>query len=173
MVGVEQVTIAEDEYVNSVDGYELGDVYVGRNSVLEMSTGHGVIGTIEFAEPPSSWLGISSLDPNAFIIIYEGQKCGGELWEGNLDITIKAANLEEGLPPLVTREKFPVHMIRFYLTEWNTDGTTTETEYFVGREKVDSNQYLYKPFTTQDYNVDGMRFCTFKEALEYVGERIC
>ena len=173
MVGVEQVTIAEDEYVNSVDGYELGDVYVGRNSVLEMSAGHGGIGTIEFAESYSSWLGISSLDPNAFITIYEGQKHDGELWEGHLDITIKAANLEEGLPTLVTREKFPADTIRFYLTEWHTDGTTTETEYFVGREKGDSNQYLYKPFATQDYKVtfgyadSYSMFCTFEEAIDF------
>ncbi len=159
MVGVENIIIADNEYASFFAGFELGDVVVGENSVLSTFWEAGSIASIDI--PETSYLEVSSAVHDAFFIIHDTIQD---------TVIIKAANMEEGLPSLITRLNYSVDTFKFFhITE------NGETEYYITMEIGNEGQHIYKPFKTADFTIsdgtDSVKRCTFREALEYVGEQ--
>ncbi len=160
VVGIDGLTIADNEDVNIHYGFDAGDVVIGNEAALSIDHGYGEIGSLSIAE--SSCLRISSSDPEPYFTIYD-------TISANV-VNVAAANMEVGLASVVTRLKYPVDMFNFvYIT------ADSETEYKVSRLKNGDNLYLYFPFDTDDFtisngNVEAKR-CTFPEAVEWIDEQ--
>ncbi len=160
LTGVEGLTVCENEYVNIHGGFEAGDVVLNDNAVLSIDHGYGYLTSLAVGD--NSWLSVTSIDEEPYFII------SGDI-TGDV-VNVAAANMEEGLASVVTRQKYPVELFNFvYIT------TDSETEYEVSRVCNVDNVYLYMPCATADYTISNgtasAQRCTFAEAIEYIEEQ--
>lgn len=159
-VGIEGLTIAENEQVNIHCGFDADDVVLGNGTVLSIDHGYGEMADLSIAD--DAWLEITSNDPDPFFCIYDTITADV--------VNVKAANMEVGLASVVTRLKYSVELFNFVYST-----TSGETDYKVTRMVNGDNIYLYMPYETDDFTIsDGTneaKRCTFPEAVEWIDEQ--
>ncbi|MBP0960014.1 MAG: hypothetical protein J5992_07800, partial [Oscillospiraceae bacterium] len=159
MTGIENIQVEEGVYANISFGFDTTNAILADNAVLNLEYGCGEIGSLDIAD--TACLNVSTDDKIPAFIIFD--EITGDV------VTVKAANMEEGLATIVTRIKYSVDKFRFiYVTD---EG---ETDRYITRI-AGNGHYLYGPFLTADFTIsdgtDSVKRCTFSEAVEYIVEQ--